>query len=277
MGKTSGDSSLSFVVLLYLWLSQYTSLFLIKIMFEYLHVFDIIFIRSFNASSNGELKKSRDAVTNTFNVQRAPRRPEDWPKVPVAPGNFPAFHEASGTYSLKFPGADAAAILASWRYQRIRDPEGFGKIPQPRLSVCFGCPDKLVAAKVLGVGAVFSGLARYNWGCNLLHSYPDFFSNGVFTEGGPSEEELEIGHFCTHSSGYGQTIDEVVRATCKGPEPGYVATPRMLVALAMTVLNHREKLAFDGGVTLPGALFGQCEEAYDMLKENGIVFELHGQ
>jgi len=48
----------------------------------------------------------------------------------------------------------------------------------------------------------------------------------------------------------------------------------MIVALALTVLNHREKLPFTGGVMLPGALFGECQEAYGLLKENDIFFEV---
>ena len=229
-------------------------------------------VDGFNAASKGELKKSRAKVMNKFDVQKAPRRPAEWPKVPSTPGNLPAYHEPSGMYALKFPGADAAAVLASWRYQRIRDPEKHASVPQPRLSVCFACPDKWSAAKVLGFGAVFSVLAKFKTGCDILHGNPELFTNGTFTEGGPSDEELEKGYFKTYSAAYGRTEEECVRATCEGPEPGYVATPRMLVALAMTVLNHRDKLSFSGGVTPPGALFGSCSEAYDKLRESGIVF-----
>jgi short subunit dehydrogenase-like uncharacterized protein len=156
----------------------------------------------------------------------------------------------------------------------MRQPETYSEIPNPRLSVCFGCPSQVASMKVLSFGAVFSGLARFQYGCDMLHAYPRLFSNGVFTEGGPSEGELKEGSFCTYSTGYGSTKEEVVTATCVGPEPGYVATPRMLVALALTVLNHREKLPFSGGVVLPGALFGECEEVYTLLKENEIVFEV---
>ena len=231
-------------------------------------------VDGFNAASNGELKKSRDKVMSKFSVPKAPKRPAEWPKVPPTPGNLPAYHDPSGMYALKFPGADAAAVLASWRYQRIRDPEKYAGVPQPRLSVCFACPDKVSAAKVLGFGAVFTVLAKFKAGCSLLHGHPELFTNGTFTEGGPSDEELEKGYFKTYSAGYGKSEDECVRATCSGPEPGYVATPRMPVALAMTVLNHRDKLSFSGGVTLPGALFGDCSEAYDMLRESGIEFKV---
>lgn len=85
---------------------------------------------------------------------------------------------------------------------------------------------------------------------------------------------MEGASFCTHTTGYGSQKDQVVKVRCKGPEPGYVATPRILVALALTVLNHREKLSFSGGVVLPGALFGSTLEVYDSLKENGITFEV---
>ena len=231
-------------------------------------------VDGFNAASNGELKKSRAKVMNKFDVQKASRRPAEWPKVPSTPGNLPAYHDPSGMYALKFPGADAAAVLASWRYQRIRDPEKHVGVPQPRLSVCFACPDKWSAAKVLGFGAVFSVLAKFKTGCDILHGNPELFTNGTFTEGGPSDEELEKGYFKTYSAAYGRTEEECVRATCEGPEPGYVATPRMLVALAMTVLNHRDKLSFSGGVTPPGALFGSCSEAYDNLRESGIKFTI---
>eukprot|EP00980_Cylindrotheca_fusiformis_P013362 scaffold3410_cov141-Cylindrotheca_fusiformis.AAC.5 len=164
--------------------------------------------------------------------------------------------------------------MASWRYLRMRQPEKYAEIPNPKLSVCFGCPDQMTGLKVISFGAVFSVLARFQFGCNMLHGNPGLFSNGFFSDVGPTEEELKDASFCTYSAGYGRTENEIVTATCSGPEPGYVATPRMLVALALTVLNHRERLPFSGGVMLPGALFGLCEEAYAMLKENSITFQI---
>lgn len=140
------------------------------------------------------------------------------------------------------------------------------------------------------MGAIFSGLASFSFGCDMLHSNPSLFTSGFFVEGsGPTDADLEGASFCTYTTGYGsqtttnkeddtnneeEEIQQVVKVTCKGPEPGYIATPRMLVALALTVLNHREELAFSGGVMLPGALFGKTTEVYDILKGNGISFEV---
>jgi short subunit dehydrogenase-like uncharacterized protein len=233
-------------------------------------------VDGFYAGYQGDLKKSRDKVTKKFDVLQTapPKRPSDWPKLPEQPGNLPSYHPQSNTHVIKFPGADAAAIRASWRYQRLRNPDLYKDAPQPRLSVVCGVESKLDCMKLLSFGAIFAGLAKFKLGCDLLHGNPELFSNGVFTDGGPSDEELQEGYFCTYSAGYGRSETEIVRARCKGPEPGYVATPMMLVSLALTVLNHREKLAYHSGVVLPGALFGECQETYDILKENSIVFQV---
>ncbi|CAJ1947735.1 unnamed protein product [Cylindrotheca closterium] len=235
-------------------------------------------VDGFHAASKGDLKSSRKKVTEKFGITKPPKRPDDWPKVPEQPGNLPTYHKATDTYILKFPGADAAAIMASWRYLRLQQPDTYKDRPNPRLSVCFGVQSQMTGYKVIGMGAIFSGLASTSFGCNMLHSNPGLFSNGLFVEGeGPSDADLEGVSFCTHTTGYGSgSKEEMVKVTCKGPEPGYVATPRMLVALGLTVLNHRDKLAFSGGVVLPGALFGETTEVYESLKENGITIEVVG-
>lgn len=155
----------------------------------------------------------------------------------------------------------------------MQQPDTYQDRPNPRLSVCFGLPSQTAGWKVVGFGAIFSGLASFSLGCDMLHSNPSLFSNGFFVEEGPSDADLEKASFCTYTTGYGSS-KEVVKVTCKGPEAGYVATPRMLVALALTVLNHRDELAFSGGVVLPGALFGETTAVYDNLKKNGIIFEV---
>lgn len=231
-------------------------------------------VDGFHAAMKGELRQSRQAVKEKFNAPKPPARPEEWPRLPKAPGTMPAYHEPTKTHTLKFIGADAAAILASQRYLRLRNPSFYADKPQPLLSVCFGLEEKSSAFKFLAYGSVFSFLARFKWGCDLLHSQPEHFSGGVFRPGGPTDEELATASFATHSTAYGSKAEEYVRAKCSGPEPGYVATPRIIVALALTVLHHRDKLPFEGGVMLPGALFGECSEAYDQLRKEGIVFEV---
>ena len=96
---------------------------------------------------------------------------------------------------------------------------------------------------------------------------------------------MKDGRFVTHAAAYGTISNEAqgtrnvkcVRTRCSGPEPGYVATPKILVALARTLLEQRRErdgMAFESGVVLPGALFGHCDLAYQCLKEEGVVFEV---
>lgn len=232
-------------------------------------------VDGFNAASNGELRNSRQAVKHHFDIPPMPPRPETWSKdIIPTPGFMPLYDASLNTYLMKFIGADAACISASDRYMRMFSKDGYASIPPPKLSVCFGIPDQVSAFKFLAYGGVFSTLAKSKWGVDRLHAHPELFTNGLFQSKGPTEDQLKTGTFVTHSVGYGTTKEQYVKVTCRGPEPGYVATPKVIVALALTVLRHREKLRFEGGVVLPGALFGDCEEVYDVLRQEGIEFDI---
>merc|ERR1712238_201774 len=213
-----------------------------------------------------------------------PRCPKEWPKIVKPPGNAPIHHEETNTHLLKFMGADAACILASDRYFRYRsstenENNAAGNDedvidPHPYMSICFGCPSKSAAYKILAYGAAFSFLARYKAGCKLLHSNPELFTNGVFKEGGPTEEQLAKGSFKTYCTAYGKDKDEFVKVVCEGPEPGYVATSKIIVGLALTVLNNRHRLRYQCGVMLPGVTFGECDEAFESLTKEGVEIKV---
>ncbi len=149
------------------------------------------------------------------------------------------------------------------------------------------------AARVMAYGATFAALARWGWGCHLLHAYPEAFSGGVFTRDGPTDEELGRGGFVTYVTAYGcggvagpdgrgGGVRDVARVRVSGPEPGYVSTPSLIVALALTLLDARKagregggaRLPFYEGVTLPGALFGDCDGVHDNMRREGVRFEI---
>ncbi|OEU18548.1 hypothetical protein FRACYDRAFT_224855 [Fragilariopsis cylindrus CCMP1102] len=257
-------------------------------------------VDGFHAAITGQLKKSRQDVNAKLQLTPAPNRPGDWPKIVSSPGTSPVYHPETNTYLLKFMGADAACILASDRYDRYRhaqshalaendlkndsqsspssspSPSLLEKDPLPRMSVCFGVDSKSAAYKILGYGAIFSTLARFQYGCKLLHGSPELFTNGMFREGGPTEEEMQKGSFETFCTAYGMNREEKVRVSCKGPEPGYVATPKIIVALAVCVLRHRDEVKYgnDGGVMVPGVAFGESDAVFDLLKNEGIEFKV---
>ncbi|KAL7548296.1 hypothetical protein ACHAWF_011578 [Thalassiosira exigua] len=250
-------------------------------------------VDGFYAAASGELAASRKKVKESypeFKETAPPSRPKDWPKVPETPGAImPGYNDELKLRTMKFVGADASAIRSSWRYLRSRDPDHSRKgkhVPEPRLSVLIGMDEKdsMAALKVMAYGATFSTLARWKWGCNLLHSNPEGFSNGIFTSKGPTEEDLEQGGFTTFVTAYGSKYGpgnsaQIARVRVNGPEPGYVATPILIVALALTLLDAGKgeddvRLSFDGGVTLPGALFGDCDRAYDNMRKEGVSFDV---
>ncbi len=255
-------------------------------------------VDGFHAAACGELASSRNRVREMypeFDETSPPPRPHSWPKVPETPGAIlPGYDAGLNLRTMRFVGADASAIRSSWRYLRSRVPDHPRRgrsVPEPRLSVLMGVDggDRLSAMMVMAYGATFATLARWGWGCDLLHAYPETFSGGVFTNDGPTEEELGRGGFVTYVTAYGsgggaRGTDgrDGVRVRVSGPEPGYVSTPGLIVALALTLLDARKvgsegegtRLPFYEGVTLPGALFGDCDGVYDNMRREGVRFDV---
>ena len=62
----------------------------------------------------------------------------------------------------------------------------------------------------------------------------------------------------------------MVYGRCDGGEPGYVATPRIMVALGRCVLGWRGELGFEGGCMTVRAAFGGCDVVYGLLREEGV-------
>ena len=259
-------------------------------------------VDGFHAAACGELASSRNRVREMypeFDETSPPPRPHSWPKVPETPGAIlPGYDAGLNLRTMRFVGADASAIRSSWRYLRSRVPDHPRRgrsVPEPRLSVLMGVDggDKLSTMRVMAYGATFATLARWGWGCDLLHAYPETFSGGVFTNDGPTEEELGRGGFVTYVTAYGSGggargtdgrdgVRDVARVRVSGPEPGYVSTPGLIVALALTLLDARKvgsegegtRLPFYEGVTLPGALFGDCDGVYDNMRREGVRFDV---
>jgi hypothetical protein len=70
-----------------------------------------------------------------------------------------------------------------------------------------------------------------------------------------------------------ETPDKEVHVVVSGPEPGYVATPAIFFALAMCVLEERERLP-KGGVFTPAAAFFDCPSVFNRLMNAGINIQV---
>ncbi len=70
--------------------------------------------------------------------------------------------------------------------------------------------------------------------------------------------------------------DQHVQVSVKGPEPGYIATPIIMVQTALTLQQERERCQTamgQGGVYTAGALFEETA-LIQRLSKAGVLFEV---
>ena len=200
------------------------------------------------------------------------------PMLRVAPG--PAYKKALRAYTFLFPGSDVAVVRTSQRTlaNLKRDqpapaaPAASAAKPrEPHLTPQFGASfcvkSTFWAAATTTCGLLFTTLSKREWGRRLLLKHPDFFTLGMFSDAGPTEEYLSKASFKAIFFGRGWSeadpaappsshFDTVVRTSVSGPEPGYIATARMFSVMARHVLEDRPLLGVSGGVYTPGGLCG---------------------
>lgn len=112
-------------------------------------------------------------------------------------------------------------------------------------------------------------------GERMILRYPGMFTWGLFCAKGPTEEQVaKTSSECTFigraRTAEGKSEAHVV-VMSKLPEPTYVATSRIAIAAAFTILHEREKLP-KGGVLTPGmAFFGAGAELRKRLADMGAM------
>lgn len=204
-----------------------------------------------------------------------------------------------GAYAVRFPGSDSSVVRMSQEWL-----SGEGKRPDlcPVPYVYFLVESSIWLVITLFLGAIFSFLANFAFGRRLLLAFPGVFSLGMFTKAGPSKEQLAAGSFTTVVSAFCRSPNSegsydkdapvtqgAVVVTIRGPEPGYVATPQLYVAMARTLLedilpsasrvpgSHSGKTA---GCCMPACLVG-AGQALDGLvskiKESGISISIEAK
>ncbi|KAI8077157.1 saccharopine dehydrogenase [Thamnidium elegans] len=132
-------------------------------------------------------------------------------------------------------------------------------------------------------GYIFSLLAGSPWGRNLLLKHPDFFSGGIFTKEGPNDEQLNQSSFeiVLRSKGYDHAItpgtveapNKEIKVVVRGPEAGYVATPRIVVQCALAILNNKKEGYVPSGVLTPSTAFWETD-LIDRLRYVGITYDI---
>ncbi|KAI8342665.1 saccharopine dehydrogenase [Chlamydoabsidia padenii] len=151
--------------------------------------------------------------------------------------------------------------------------------PPPTVQFAAYCllPSLWIGVLYFIYGAIFSFMASSPWGRQLLLRYPERFSAGIFSRDHPTPDQLDQASFevILRSKGYqslrpsSDTLNAELTAVVRGPEPGYVATPRIVLQCALTLLAQHDKVPH--GVLTPSAAFWNTD-LIDRLATVDITF-----
>ena len=244
-------------------------------------------------ASVAELQRTRRAYALRYpHLARVP--------LPGAPPRRRGAWSARGAHwVLPFPGSDASVVRRSQRALHgarllAGGEEGGGgggaaaaaaALPQPvHYEAFFTVASTYSLVLAAAFGAALGALAPWAWGRRLLLALPGLFSGGIFSHAGPSEAQMAETSFtmaftARGSRGGGGADDAEVRCEVRGPEPGYVATPLLLLGAAFTLLEERAGSGGGGGggggVFTPAAAF-RGTGLIARLRKLGIAFDVVG-
>ncbi|PUZ72789.1 hypothetical protein GQ55_2G423300 [Panicum hallii var. hallii] len=231
-----------------------------------------------------------------------PRRPRPNIPGPTPPnGSLMEAHNPLGMWAMKLPSADTTVVKRTLS-TITEHPEGlpgaeetpeyaehrknfWSSVKPAHFGVKIASKSLVVLLRSVIMGLSIGLLANSPLGRYLLLRYPEFFSTGLFSRAGPTEEEVRSGSFKMWFVGHGYgdaaralerggKLDKEVITEVSGPEVGYITTPIVLVQCALVLLTQRGNLP-RGGVYTPGALFGPTD-LQRRLQENGMSFDVHG-
>lgn len=222
-----------------------------------------------------ELKKVRKALDDKRNGVTL-QRPEG-PKLKLEAG--PTTNEQFPKKSIfAFPGADASVCKRSQMSHQMTEEN----YKAPYHACYFNIPEDYKMQMMLRGGA-FQTLAQWGWGRSLLLAHPKFFSNGVFSHEGPSDEQVEQTSFKIEFVAKSTDGSKTVLTRFSGPDPGYIGTASLVCGAALTILDlkHRKKyeplshateIAMKGGVYPPGFAF-KGTKMMERLENRGFKIE----
>ena len=222
------------------------------------------------------------------------------PGSPPPKGSLMEAHNPLGMWAMKLPSADTAVVKRTLS-TITEHPEGLAEaeetpeyaeqrksfwssVKPAHFGVKIASRSLMIIVRFLITGLFIGLLANFPFGRYLLLKYPEFFSAGMFSRAGPTEEEVKsasfkmwfVGHGYSdvaQASERGSKLDKEVITKVSGPEVGYITTPIVLLQCALVLLSQRGNLP-KGGVYTPGAVFGPTD-LQQRLQENGVSFDVH--
>lgn len=187
-------------------------------------------------------------------------------------------------YSIAFPGADRSVVVRTQMFLAEQC-----NLRPVQFNAFMICDSYLILLAMLIVGYFLQTLTKYSLGRTLLLKYPEYFSLGMFSRSGPSEEAISSSTATYKfvgegwSSSYLKNISEpktitdptnVIMTTMVNiKNPTYGFTAMCAVLSAVTLLKEPENLPPRGGVYTPGGAFYDTKFLENM-ESRGVKFEV---
>lgn len=236
----------------------------------------------YGMGSAAALPRIRKAIDpGRFPMETPPRRIGAFPFARI--NGFPG-----SRYIVGFPGSDMSIVRRSQRAiaQQRGQPRGVGYSMYVFVGF-MGMVKLAIGGGLLGV------LCKWGWGRKLLLKFPSFFTFGSFTSEGPNADQLarthgrivlrayaprdEAGNEVSSARGAGQRKDVIASGVVSFPEPGYIATSRIVVAAAASLLLERDTvlhtLERKGGVVTSAEALRETG-LWQRLQQRGIGLEI---
>ena len=235
---------------------------------------------------------SAELLREIRKVSRLAKLPRPGPQLKLKKGVN--YNHDMQMYTIPFPGSDTSVVrlsqqlLVSGQGQPPSDPSNNCSQnknimpPTVQFAAYMLLPTFWVMLQMCFYGLIFSFLATTPWGRNLLLKYPEFFSKGIFSKQNPTDEQLRQTSFeiTFMTKGYrSKTIpvdnsepDCQVKVIVRGPELGYIATPRIVLQCALALLHGKKNGQVPVGVLTPSAAFWNTD-LLKRLPSVGITFE----
>ncbi|KAF9351916.1 hypothetical protein BGX26_010151 [Mortierella sp. AD094] len=228
-------------------------------------------------AGSGQLRQLRKTANR-------PQIPKIGPTLKV--NSNPHWVKKVAAYTIPFFFADPSVVrLSQQLVLQDKDLESY-KTPPVQFSAYICIPSFKTLASAILASTVFGFFASYEFGRKLLLKHPRFFTFGMFSHDGPSKQQLAETSFSEtfYAEGFSKELrdkhpdaeelrkvkpDVSIVTSVSGPEPGYVATPKMVVQACYTLLLQKNLVP--NGVITPAVAFGKTR-LIERLQEQGIVF-----
>jgi hypothetical protein len=220
------------------------------------------------------------------------RKASTLPKLPSAEGQKLSFHKGVTKdeefgYHVPFVFADPSIVRLSQQLflsgsaNTEKQKPNVTLPPTVQFAAYMLLPSIWIMVLYTIYGFIFSFLAGSPWGRNLLLGHPELFSHGLFSKEHPTQTQLDQCSFeiILRSKGYdhqptpGEAPNKTINVVARGPEPGYVATPRIVLQCAMAILNNKKEGYVPSGVLTPSTAFWETD-LIDRLRYVGITYDI---